>query len=75
MSAAYMGAPPYTMVLIPVQSAPVASAWSTSRLTMVGAANIDSRPMAPAASNTSAASKPPEAGTTWRAPAITCGMA
>jgi hypothetical protein len=63
------------MVLKVVPSRPFASAWSTSRLTMVGAANIERRPIAWPSANSSAGSKPPEAGTTWRAPAIMCGMA
>jgi hypothetical protein len=63
------------MVLKPSLLSPWASAWSTSRLTMVGAANIESGPAALASANSSAGSTPPDAGTMWRAPAIRWGMA
>ena len=41
----------------------------------VGAAKSDSGPSCRPSANSSAASNPPEAGTTWRAPAMRCGMA
>ena len=47
---------------------------STSRLTMVGAANIEARGHAPNRRKISSGSKPPDSGTTLTPRRMTCGM-
>src|SRR5262245_61406119 len=61
-SATYIGPPPKIMVRIPEGSCPQPSA--TSRLTMVGAANIEVRRQWLVSANTSEVSKPLDSGTT-----------
>jgi hypothetical protein len=80
MSATYMGRAAVDDGLeaaraVRVSKPAVVRAWSTSRPTMVGAANSDSGPCGAQREQLGRIDAAGGKGTTWRAPAIRCGMA